>query len=114
MAGPVGAVQRPVVAGEDLRGGLAGEVAHLVQGRFERAAVGDPFAVEDGVLGGENLGGGLAGPFPRELPVGAVPLLGVGSAAVWVVAGGVSLDQRSLAGEPDLGQAGCERLVVGA
>jgi len=86
-------VEGAPVAGEDLLAGLVGEVAHLLEGGFEAAAVGDPLAIQRCVLGREDLGDGLAALFPGELPVGAVPLLGIGAAAVGVVAGRVALDE---------------------
>ena len=43
-------------AGEDLLASLAGEIAHLLDGGFELAAVDDPLLVERGILGREQLG----------------------------------------------------------
>jgi hypothetical protein len=106
-------VEGPALAGEDVLAGLAGEVLHFLERCVEAAAVGDPLLVERGVLGRQDPGYGLAGVFPGQLPVGAVALLGIGAAAVGVVAG-VALDQRSLAGEADLGEFGLGGLVFGA
>lgn len=99
--------------GEDLLGGVVGEVAHLVEDLFERAAVGDPLAVEGSVVFGQQSGDGAACVLPGELPVGAVALFGIGAAAVGVLAAAVAADERSLAGEADLGEARFGGLVVG-
>ncbi len=97
-------MERPAVGGEDLLAGLAGEVSHLLESGFEQAAVSDPLLIESGVLGRENPGHDLARLFPGQLPVRPVALFWIGAAAVGVVAGGVALDQRSLAAEPGLGE----------
>src|SRR5688572_27014909 len=108
------AVEGSAFAGEDLLAGLAGEVSHLLERGFEAAAVVDPLAIQGGVLGRQQLGDGLAALFPGELPVGAVSLVGVGAAAVGVVAGRVALDEGAFAGEADVGDPRLGFLVVGA
>src|ERR1700757_1450852 len=113
MAGPWRCDQRPVAAGEDALGAGPGDVAHLVEDPLEGAAVGDPLLIEGSVVDGEHLGDCLARFLPGDLPVRAVALVGVGAAAVGVLAAGVALDQRALAGEPDLGEAGLRGRVVG-
>ena len=50
-AGALGAVERAAVGGQDVLVGLSGEVAHLLEGGLEVAAVCDPLPVELSIVG---------------------------------------------------------------